>query len=113
MGVAQPIADAAHRHPAVAVLVHVGDDGRDQSRRFGWLALGRRRLGHGRLGPGVDCNRRDQVLGIDEAGAGLTEAFGRLLLAETIDIDAFFADASRQSGEVGVRRHQAETVESP
>src|SRR5690606_16010471 len=55
--------------------------------------------------------RDRQFIRIDEAGAGLTEALGRLLFAEAIDRDALFADACGQPGEVAVRRHQAEAVE--
>src|SRR5690606_32757908 len=95
VGVAQPTADAPHRYPAVAVFVHIGDGLGDQTPGFGRFAAsgggGRRR------GLVIGLGRRDrQVLGIDEAGAGLTEALGRLLLAEAVDRDALLADARRQ-----------------
>src|SRR5688500_5726265 len=52
-----------------------------------------------------------QVLRVDEAGAGLAEALGRLALAEAVDVDPLFPDARGQTGEVGVGRDQAEAVE--
>ena len=55
---------------------------------------------------------RQQVLGVDEAAAGLAEALRRLLLAEAVDVDALFADARGEAREVAVRRDEAEAVET-
>ena len=53
-----------------------------------------------------------EVLGEDEAGAGLAEALRGLGLADAVDVDPLLADAGGEPGEVAVRGDQAEAVEA-
>lgn len=81
------------------------EQGHGSARRFERFCRGSRVLR-------VGGSARQQVLGVDEAAAGVAEAFGRLLLAETVDIDTLLADTGGQAREVAVGGDQAEAVEA-
>src|SRR5262249_57437078 len=77
------LADGAEPHPAILafhLLDRLGEQGNGGARRTqgGGRAAVRLRRGCGRL--------RQQVFGVDEAPAGLAEAFGGLLLAQALNL---------------------------
>jgi hypothetical protein len=72
--------------------------------------LGRGAAGHGGARRLFGLHHT-QVFDVDEPLAGHAEGFGCLLLADAIDVQALFADARGQPGEVAVRRHQDKAVE--
>jgi hypothetical protein len=98
---------APSAHPAVLAF-HLRDDLADDRRRRARRlkrCLRRRLLA-------VGGGARKQVLGVDEAAAGLAEALRRLLLAEAVHVHALLADAGGEPGEVAVGGHEAEAVEA-
>ena len=54
---------------------------------------------------------REKIFGEEEAPTGLAETFRRLLLAETVDIDALLAYSRRQPREIAVGGDKAKSIE--
>src|SRR5690606_27384922 len=92
--------------PALAILLEFRHRAVDQRYRL----LHRPERGLPRLRRSLVGN---EILGEDEPGAGLAEALRRRRAADAVDIDPLFPDPRGEAGEVGIRRHQAETVEPP
>src|ERR1044072_9664763 len=103
---AQPLADRTEPDPAIFGF-HLLDGAYQQGDRGArWLQCTAAPVLLGRAG-----GFRHQVLGVDEAAAGLTEALRRLLRAEAVDVGALLAQTRSQSRKIAVGRDQAGAVD--